>query len=234
RERRLGHDRQLARPLAREPDDRVDGVLGIGSLACLREERAAHPVLSVHVLCADPLREERLAAPWMDRDLAAPAAHLDRVERVLDLLVERHVPVADRDREQLDLGPAQGEEEREDVVAGRVRIDDQRDRAHAATAARISSSSARVGRPGRTPSRSTMNAPAAQPKRTASSSSRPSASATANAALNASPAPVVSTARAANAGTGVSPSLAPRSPRVTTVRARAPATASASPSFGVT
>src|SRR5436190_55342 len=69
-----------------------------------------------------------------------------------------------------------------------------------------------------------MCAPAAQPQRTASRSSTPSASATANAEVNASPAPVVSTTFAGNAGTSSPPSSAPRSPSVCTNVADAPAT----------
>src|SRR5581483_4852474 len=152
------------------------------------------------------------------------------VERVLDLLLETYVAAADGDRLELGLGVAQGDQQREDVVARGVGVDDQP--RHTATATRASSS-ARVGRPGITPGCSTMCAPAAQPQRTASRSEAPSASATANAAQNASPAPVVSTARAGNAGTPTSRIRAPRSPRVTTSVPSASSTAATSVSFGV-
>src|SRR5262249_42110444 len=152
--------------------------------------------------------------------------HLDRVQRVLDLLVEADVAAADRDRLELCPLIAQRDQQREDVVAGGVRVDDQP--SHPSRA----SSSARVGKPGITPSCSTLWAPAAQPQRTASASSTPSASATANAAQKASPAPVVSTGRAGKAGICSPRRRAPCSPSVTTSVPSALSTASASLSFG--
>src|SRR5581483_11470091 len=182
------------------------------------------------VLGSLPLRDQRAAAPGVDRHLARAAGLLDRVQRVLDLLLERHVAAADRDRLQPDPRVAEADQQREDVVAGGVGVDDQP--RHTASASRASSS-ARVGRPGTTPSCSTMWAPAAHPHRTASRSDAPSARATAKAAQKASPAPVVSTARAGRAGTSSAPNCAPRSPSVTTSVPSAPATAGASVSFGV-
>src|SRR5262249_15284102 len=151
------------------------------------EERVAHPVLAVHVLRSHPLGDERLGTARVDWHLAAPAGHLDRVQRVLDLLLEADVAAADRDRLELSARVEEPEEEREDVVARCALIDAQT--RTTGTASR-SSSSALVGSPGTTPSCSTMCAPAAHPQRTASRSSAPSASANANAALKASPAPV--------------------------------------------
>src|SRR5262249_24918736 len=166
-----------------------------GTLLRLWEERVAHAVLAVHIGGVDRIGDERPRAPRVHRDVVAPDL-LERVERVLDLLVERNVAVADRDRLELRVRVEQRDQKRGDVVAGGVRVDDQ-----TGGDASLLSSSARVGSPGTTPACSTMCAPAAQPQRTASSSSTPSASATANAAVNASPAPVVSTTVAGKAGT---------------------------------
>src|SRR5207237_417613 len=107
-------------------------------------------------------------AAGVDGNLAGAAGHLDRVERVLDLLLEANVADADRDRLQLRIGMQQADQEREDVVARGVGVDDQADRAQTASAS-LSSSCERVARPGTTPGCSTMYAPAAQPQRPASS-----------------------------------------------------------------
>ena len=120
-------------------------MLRLGPLRRPREARVAHPVLAVDVLGAHPLRDQRLGAAGVDRHLPAPAGHLDRVERVLDLLLEADVAAADRDRLELRARVAQCDQQREDVVAGRVGVDDQP--CHAATASRCSSW-ARVGSPG--------------------------------------------------------------------------------------
>ena len=90
-------------------------MLGLGPLRRLREERVAHPVLAVDVCGVDPVGDERLRAARIDGH--ALAGLLDRVERVLDLLVEVDVAVADRDRVELRVRVEQRDQERRDVVA---------------------------------------------------------------------------------------------------------------------
>ena len=104
-------------------DELVDGVLGLGPLLRLREERVAHAVLAVHVGGVDPVGDERLRAARVDGH-ALPRL-LDRVERVLDLLLEVDVAVADRDRLELRVRVEQRDQERRDVVARGVGVDDQ-------------------------------------------------------------------------------------------------------------
>jgi hypothetical protein len=53
------------------------------------------------------------------------AGLLDGVERVLDLLLEADVAAADRDRLELRFGMEQPDQERRDVVAGGIGVDDQ-------------------------------------------------------------------------------------------------------------
>ena len=114
-------------------------MLGLGPLLRLREERVAHAVLAVHVRGVDPVGDERLRAARVDRH--ALAGLLDRVERVLDLLLEVDVAVADRDRLELRVRVEQRDQERRDVVARGVGVDDQTDQPHASLA-----SSSRAGR----------------------------------------------------------------------------------------
>ena len=115
---------------------------------------------------------ERLGAAGVDGNLAASAGHLDRVQRVLDLLVEGDVAAADGDRVEARVRGGAGRSGATKTSSPAVSVSMIR-RGHAAATASRSSSCARVGRPAITPSCSTMCAPAAQPRRTASASGEP-------------------------------------------------------------
>ena len=190
-------------------------MLGLGPLRCPREERVAHPVLAVDVLGAHPLRDQRLGAARVDGDLAAAAGHLDRVERVLDLLLERDVPAADGDR--LEPAPAgrAGAISSEKTSSPAVSVSMIR-RVMRATASRFSSS-ARVGeagdrRPRARPCARRRRSPSGPPRRR----TRPPPARPRRRRRTRRPRPVVSTGRAGNAGTMSPPSRAPSSPSVTT------------------
>ena len=189
---------------------------GSGRCARPREERVAHAVLAVHVLGSDPLGDQRLGAAGVDGNLAASAGHLDRVQGVLDLLLEGDVAAADGDRleagTRVRAGAISSEKTSSPAVSvSMIRRVMQPPRRAAPRAAR--GSAGRRSRPRARPCARRPRSPSARPR----ASGAPSASATANAAQNASPAPVVSTGVAGNAGICAAAQLgAPWSPSVTT------------------
>jgi len=101
-QRGLGQDGQLARVRVDQSHQRVDSVLAFRALRRAWEERVAHAVPAVDVLDRLMLVQQRMVAAGVDRHARpartlAEASDLQRVERVLDLLVEGDVAAVDRD-----------------------------------------------------------------------------------------------------------------------------------------
>ncbi|MDW6023210.1 hypothetical protein SAZ10_15740 [Mesorhizobium sp. BAC0120] len=101
-QRRLRYDVHLAGIGHDQVDDRVDGVLAFRSLGCLREIGSAHAVGAEELSGIHRLSQHRQRTPGIDRNLAGESSDLQSVKRVLDLLAEVDIAVANGDGLQGD------------------------------------------------------------------------------------------------------------------------------------
>ena len=127
---RPGRDeRQLAVAAAKLLGEEVDSVL----VARLRARRgqvgAVETRLAVHVSGDVARPDERLVGARVDGDVGA-TGKLEHLERVRGRLVDRLVSGDRRDRDELELGRGQREQDRNRVVVARVAVEDDRRRGH--------------------------------------------------------------------------------------------------------